>query len=255
MEPAEAEAILDGDRETAVALLADAGRGVVEANRRLEVRVAELERRLNASRAPAASAAASPGTRAGTGRCFRSSASISWSSTGRSAATAARMSSRRTSGSTQAAVQRHQVSQLPPVVVTVTEHRLHRLRRPACAAETRAELPAGVPRSAFDARLQAPLGIPSWSEDSESERVMCFTRVNIVDRQPPTTGLHPCFVAASREQVDASAALASRPDFAPTVRRATDHMPPGYYAAFRLDPDDNNIEALYRDVGNPGHVS
>jgi transposase len=54
-----------------------------------------------------------------------------------------------------AAVQRHQVSELPPIAVTVTEHRLHRLRCPACAAATRAELPAGVPRSAFGPRLQA----------------------------------------------------------------------------------------------------
>jgi hypothetical protein len=37
----------------------------------------------------------------------------------------------------------------------VSEHRLHRLRCPACAAETRAELPAGVPRTAFGQRLQA----------------------------------------------------------------------------------------------------
>jgi hypothetical protein len=29
---------------------------------------------------------------------------------------------------------------------------------------------------------------------------------------------------------------------------------PGYYASFLLDPDDNNVEALYRDVGNPGHT-
>jgi hypothetical protein len=27
---------------------------------------------------------------------------------------------------------------------------------------------------------------------------------------------------------------------------------PGYYAAYLLDPDGNNIEALYRDVGNIG---
>ena len=29
---------------------------------------------------------------------------------------------------------------------------------------------------------------------------------------------------------------------------------PGYYAAYLLDPDGNNVEALYRDVGNPGHA-
>jgi transposase len=54
-----------------------------------------------------------------------------------------------------APVQRHQVSELPPIAVAVSEHRLHRLRCPACAAETRAELPAGVPRGCFGPRLQA----------------------------------------------------------------------------------------------------
>jgi transposase len=54
-----------------------------------------------------------------------------------------------------APVQRHQVSELPPIAVTVTEHRLHRLRCPACAAETRAELPAEQPAGAFGPRLQA----------------------------------------------------------------------------------------------------
>jgi transposase len=54
-----------------------------------------------------------------------------------------------------AAVGRHQVAELPSTAVTVTEHRLHRLRCPACAAETRAELPAEVPRGSFGPRLQA----------------------------------------------------------------------------------------------------
>src|SRR6266540_5310596 len=48
MERAEAEAILDGDRETAIALLMRVGE-LIEANRRLEARVAELEQRLNRS--------------------------------------------------------------------------------------------------------------------------------------------------------------------------------------------------------------
>jgi transposase len=45
---AEAEAILDGDRETAVALLMRIGE-LSEANRRLEARVSDLEQRLNRS--------------------------------------------------------------------------------------------------------------------------------------------------------------------------------------------------------------
>jgi hypothetical protein len=48
VERAEAEAILDGDRETAIALLLRVGE-LVEANERLEARVGELERRLNRS--------------------------------------------------------------------------------------------------------------------------------------------------------------------------------------------------------------
>src|SRR3989337_1347370 len=48
MERAEAGAILDGERETAVALLIQVGE-LIEANRRLEARVAELEQRLNRS--------------------------------------------------------------------------------------------------------------------------------------------------------------------------------------------------------------
>lgn len=41
---------------------------------------------------------------------------------------------------------------MPAIVVRVAEHRL---RCPACAAETRAELPGEVPRSTFGPRLQA----------------------------------------------------------------------------------------------------
>jgi transposase len=54
-----------------------------------------------------------------------------------------------------ARVQRQQVAELPPIAVTVSQHRLHRLRCPACAAETWAELPAEVPAGAFGPRLQA----------------------------------------------------------------------------------------------------
>jgi transposase len=50
---------------------------------------------------------------------------------------------------------RHQVCELPPVTVSLEEHRLHRLCCPDCGAKTRAELPAGVPRGAFGPRLEA----------------------------------------------------------------------------------------------------
>jgi transposase len=50
---------------------------------------------------------------------------------------------------------RHQVAELPAIAVRVTEHRLRGVCCPACSARTRAELPAGVPRSAFGPSLQA----------------------------------------------------------------------------------------------------
>jgi catechol 2,3-dioxygenase-like lactoylglutathione lyase family enzyme len=98
------------------------------------------------------------------------------------------------------------------------------------------------------------LGIPSWSEDSETERLTCFTRMNVVDRRPPTRGLHICFVARSREQVDAFHRAGVEAGFRSNGAPGYRDYAPGYYAAFLLDPDENNVEALYRDVGNPGHT-
>jgi transposase len=171
----EAEAILDGDRETAVALLLRVGE-LVEANRRLEARVAELERRLNRSSRnsslppsqdppsapPRPKKQASGRTRGGQpgheGRSRRllppervDEAIEHWPQRCRACAHVFSEEERLDA----AAVQRHQMSELPPIAVMVTEHRLHRLRCPACACETRAELPASVPRSAFGPRLQA----------------------------------------------------------------------------------------------------
>lgn len=57
--------------------------------------------------------------------------------------------------------QRHQVTEIPPVVAEVTEYRLHTLTCPKCHTETRAELPAGVPQGAFGPRLQAMVALLS----------------------------------------------------------------------------------------------
>ena len=59
---------------------------------------------------------------------------------------------------------------------------------------------------------------------------------------------HTAFRARNRAEVDAfhAAALAAsgKDNGAPGLR--TQGYPPGYYAAFVLDPDDNNIEAVFR---------
>lgn len=98
-----------------------------------------------------------------------------------------------------------------------------------------------------------PLSIPSWREDTDDERVTCFTRVNVVDRRPATTSLHLCFIAGSREQVGAFHAAGVDAGFSSNGGPGYREYGPGYYAAFLFDPDGNNVEALYRDVGNPGH--
>src|SRR5688500_13490986 len=80
--------------------------------------------------------------------------------------------------------------------------------------------------ASFYATVLAPLAIPNWSEDSENERATCFTRVNVVDRRPPTCGLHLCFVARSRDEVDAFHRAGLRRDTARTARRAIETTPP-----------------------------
>ncbi len=62
---------------------------------------------------------------------------------------------------------------------------------------------------------------------------------------PPTTGLHLAFQAADRETVErfheAALAAGGRDNGGPGER----DYHPGYYAAFVLDPDGNNVEAVY----------
>jgi transposase len=52
---------------------------------------------------------------------------------------------------------RHQVEELPPITVTVTEHRCQRMRCPGCGRCRRAKLPVEVAASAFGPRLQAAI--------------------------------------------------------------------------------------------------
>jgi transposase len=56
---------------------------------------------------------------------------------------------------------RHQVVEIPPVKVEITEYRLHTLTCSICGVSTRAELPAGVPQGDFGPRFQAMTAILS----------------------------------------------------------------------------------------------
>lgn len=56
---------------------------------------------------------------------------------------------------------RHQVTDIPKVVASVVEYRLHTLRCGGCGTTTRATLPAGVPTGQFGPRLQAAVSLLS----------------------------------------------------------------------------------------------
>lgn len=56
---------------------------------------------------------------------------------------------------------RHQVEELPPVHVVVSEHRVQRVRCPSCGARPRGQLPADVAASAFGPRFHAAVAVLS----------------------------------------------------------------------------------------------
>ncbi len=102
----------------------------------------------------------------------------------------------------------------------------------------------------FYETVLTPLGIPKLSQH---EGGACFTNLNVVDRRPATRNLHLCFYAREKEHVDAFHHLGVGAGFRSNGAPGYREYGPGYYAAYLLDPDGNNVEALYRDVGNVGH--
>ena len=97
-----------------------------------------------------------------------------------------------------------------------------------------------------------PLGIPKLGE---SEEGTCFANLNVVDRQPGTQRLHLCFYAREKAHVDAFHEAGVEAGFRSNGAPGYREYAAGYYAAYLLDPDGNNVEALYRDVGNIGHAA
>ncbi len=84
-----------------------------------------------------------------------------------------------------------------------------------------------------------------FSEVREGEDWFSIDELWIDRADGPVSRVHLAFQAQSRERVDAfhAAALAAggRDNGAPGERS----YHPGYYAAFVLDPDGNNIEAVF----------
>ena len=102
---------------------------------------------------------------------------------------------------------------------------------------------------AFYKTVLAPLEIPPlW----ESERGAQFANLVVVAGDEPGGPIHIAFVATSREQVDAfhraGIEAGYRDHGRPGVREQYSSPEGGrYYAAFLLDPDGNNVEAVRRE--------
>jgi catechol 2,3-dioxygenase-like lactoylglutathione lyase family enzyme len=101
---------------------------------------------------------------------------------------------------------------------------------------------------AFYRTVLAALEIPPLWED---ERGGQYANLVVIGADEPNTPIHIGFVARTRDEVDAfhAAGLAAgyRDNGAPGVRDQYSSEAGGlYYAAFLLDPDGNNIEAVHR---------
>jgi catechol 2,3-dioxygenase-like lactoylglutathione lyase family enzyme len=102
---------------------------------------------------------------------------------------------------------------------------------------------------AFYKTVLAPLEIPPlW----ENERGAQFANLVVVGGDGPSTPIHLAFVAETRDQVDAfhraGVEAGFRDNGPPGVREQYSSDEAGrYYAAFLLDPDGNNVEAVLRE--------
>ncbi|WP_332677466.1 VOC family protein [Brevundimonas sp.] len=108
---------------------------------------------------------------------------------------------------------------------------------------------------AFYAAALAPLGFRVMAEEKDGEATIVMFGIEapefvIADKDRPGEANHVAFRAASRAQVDAfhkSALKAGgRDNGGPGVR---ENYSPTYYAAFVLDPDGFNIEAVCHAPG------
>ncbi len=120
---------------------------------------------------------------------------------------------------------------------------------------------ADVVRSA--AFYDAALGALGWrrvvqlpeNDGSDGVGYGFDTPVFWIDRfHPAGVKQHTAFAARNRSEVDAFHAAALKAggtnNGLPGLRDTATGYPPGYYAAFVLDPDGNNIEAVFREKPN-----
>jgi hypothetical protein len=75
---------------------------------------------------------------------------------------------------------------------------------------------------------------------------------DVVAPSPATANLHLCFHARSRDDVAGFHRAGTGAGFRSNGAPGSRAYRPGYYGAYPLDPDGNTVEALYRDIADPG---
>ena len=115
-----------------------------------------------------------------------------------------------------------------------------------------------VPSRRFYEAALAPLGfgVLYESQDGAAFGLEGVDDFAIYQNARPTRAAHVAFVARDRAAVDAfyAAAMANGARDSGSPRIWPEYHP-GYYAAFVLDLDDNNVEAVFHDRSMKGEDS
>jgi catechol 2,3-dioxygenase-like lactoylglutathione lyase family enzyme len=99
----------------------------------------------------------------------------------------------------------------------------------------------------FYETVLAPLGYAApWAD--EEQRAADWGDLSISqDDQPVSENVHIAFAARSREDVHEFHRVALEAGYRDNGLPGERHYHQGYYAAFVLDPDGNNVEAVFHD--------
>jgi len=96
----------------------------------------------------------------------------------------------------------------------------------------------------FYETVLAPLG---FELDSITDEYVEFGALSLAHGQSPTPPMHFAFLARTQEAVDAFHAAGVAAGYESNGTPGIRKYAPDYYAAFLIDPDGHNVEAVHRD--------